>query len=82
MSARTLGMFGGSFRAERGGDGVTGNDRTFPMPATITAGSRSTIVVDAATSVLCVIGLGEDVTGTVFVCAAGGSRGACVGGAC
>ena len=51
------------------------------MLATITAGSRSTIVADAATSVQCGKGLGEDVTGTVFVCAAGGSRGARAGGA-
>jgi len=39
------------------------------MLATMTAGSRLMIVVDAATSVQYGIGLGEDVTGTMFVCA-------------
>lgn len=83
MSAGILGLFDAFFRSEMGGDGVTGNDEPFPMLATITAGSRSTTVVVAATSVRCGVGLGEDDTGTVFVCAAGGgSRGACAGGAC
>jgi len=39
------------------------------MLATMTARSCLMIVVDAATSVQCAIGLREDVTGTVFICA-------------
>jgi len=38
------------------------------MLAMITAGSCLTIIVDAATSVQCGIGLREDVTGTMFIC--------------
>jgi len=41
------------------------------MLATMTARSRLTIVVDAATSVQCGIGLGEDVIGTMSVCTTG-----------
>ena len=82
MSAGIIGLFDVFFRSERGGDGVTGNDEPFPMLATITAGSRSTTAV-AANSVRCGMGLGEEDTGTLFVCAVGGgSRGACAGGAC
>ena len=38
------------------------------MLVTMTAGSRLMIIVDAATSVQCGIGLREDITGTMFVC--------------
>jgi len=41
------------------------------MLVTMTARSCLTIIVDAATLVQCGIGLGEDVTGTMFVCATG-----------
>jgi len=41
------------------------------MLVMMTAGSCLMIIVDAATSVQCGIGLGENITGTVFICATG-----------
>jgi hypothetical protein len=46
---------------------------SFPVKATITAGSFLTAVIDEAAAVLCNITVGEDDGEIALVCAAGGS---------